>query len=102
MLNNELEASYIIEKLFRDVPELKYLPKAAAERGMYGSFITGNEEVYFVFGYDADVIFRGNFYNIEGHLYLADEYDKEMRVHIHTSSVLRRTYNAILISSTCY
>ena len=31
MLNNELEASYIIEKLFRDVPELKYLPKAAAD-----------------------------------------------------------------------
>lgn len=102
MLNNELEASYSIEKLFRDVPELKYLPKAAAERGMYGSFINGTEKFYFVFGYDEDVIFRGDFYDIEGHLYLADEYDKEMRVHIHSPFVLRRTFNAYAMSRYDY
>lgn len=94
MLQYELEGNYTTAQLFRDAPELQYLPIAASERGMYGTFVQGSTQLFFVFGYDKGLIFNGNFIEIDGSLYVASDYYKERRVHIHSQTVLRRSYNA--------
>lgn len=94
MLKNELEGNFTTAQLFRDAPELKYLSAAACERGMYGTFVQGSTQLFFVFGYDKDLILGGDFIEVDGSLYSAREYFAERRVHIHSISVLRRSFNA--------
>lgn len=94
MLRHELEGNFTTAQLFRDAPELKYLPAAACERGMYGAFVQGSTQLFFVFGYDKGLILGGDFIEIDGSLYSAQEYFAERRVHIHGISVLRKSFNA--------
>ena len=61
MLRHELEGNFTTAQLFRDAPELKYLPAAACERGMYGAFVQGSTQLFFVFGYDKGLILGGDF-----------------------------------------
>ena len=97
-MRREVEASYASEEFFRGHPEVMHLPAAAAERGMHGVFILGMTCIYFVFGYDKELIENGHFYDINGHLYDAYQYRYEHRVHIHSQYVLRRSFNAISMS----
>ena len=94
----ELEGNYRIASLLRDHPELKYLPTAARERGMYGAFICGQVGVYFVFGYDEELIMRGKFIALEFGLYSEDEYFSDYRINVHGSAIRRLRYNAVPIS----
>ncbi len=98
----ELEGNFTTAKLFRDVPELKYLPTAARERGMCGTFVQGTTQLFFVFGYDRKLIMEGDFIEIDGSLYNAREYLAERRVHIHSQHVLRKSFNAYPISRFHY
>jgi len=90
----ELEGNFELAKLFRNSPELGYLPIAARERGMYGAFVRGTTQLFFVFGYDEKMVMEGEFIEIDGTLYIADEYFKEHRAIIHSQYVLRRGFNA--------
>lgn len=90
----ELEGNFELAKLFRNNPELGYLPIAARERGMYGAFVRGTSQLFFVFGYDEKMVMEGEFIEIDGVLYSANEYFKEHRAVIHSQYVLRRGFNA--------
>lgn len=98
----ELEGNFTTDRLFRNVPELKYLPTAACERGMYGTFVQGTTQLFFVFGYDQKTVMEGDFIEIDTSLYLEKEYLEERRVHIHSQYVLRRSYNAYPICQPDY
>lgn len=75
----ELEGNFKTADLFREAPELRYLPTAANERGMFSAFVQGTTQLFFVFGYDEELILKGDFLEIDSALYSAQEYYDERR-----------------------
>lgn len=94
----ELEGNFTTAGLFRKAPKLKYLPIASNERGMYATFVQGTTQLFFVFGYDKELILSGDFLEIDSSLYSAQEYYEGRRVHIHDQNVLRKGFNAYPLS----
>lgn len=101
MITREVEGSRACECMFRNTPELAALPQIAADRGLYSSFFVGISCVFFVFGYDKELIETGAFTELFTRLYATDEYNAEHRLFDpHNFTILRRRYNVISLGSS--
>ena len=101
MITREVEGSRACECMFRNTPELAALPQIAADRGLYSSFFVGISNVFFVFGYDKELIETGAFTEIFTRLYATDEYNSEHRLfNSHNFTILRRRYNVVSLGSS--
>lgn len=99
MITREVEGSRACEDLFRNHPEFAYLPQAAADRGFYGCFVLGISYLYFVFGYDKELIESGDFIEVFTELYSAKEYLEDHRLsELNDSNIVCRRYNVTCIS----
>ena len=98
MITREVEGSRACEELFRNHPEFAYLPQAAADRGFYGCFVLGISYLFFVFGYDKELIESGDFIEVFSELRPAKEYITEHRPLTEGSgNLVCRRYNAVCI-----
>lgn len=98
MITHEVEGSRACEELFRVHPEFTYLPQAAADRGFYGCFVMGISCLFFVFGYDKELIESGDFIEVFTELYAAKEYLEEHRLsEMADSNILCKRYNVVCI-----
>lgn len=98
MITREIEGSRACEELFRKYPEFAYLPQAAADRGFYGCFVLGISYLYFVFGYDKELIESGDFIEVFTELYPAKEYFTDHRLSETGSfNILCERYNVVHI-----
>lgn len=71
----------IIDEIFRN-PIIRDLPKFASLYGLYSTFIVGQEDIFFVFGFNKELIHHGSFVEAEGTLYPEEELKKVGYMHV--------------------